>query len=79
MQSKYDEAILTYDKAIELDQSYVEAWNNKGFVLYNQGKYDEAVQAYDKAIQLDPKDAEPRYNKGVALNAWASMTRLFSF
>ena len=30
---KYDEAVLAYDRAIEIDPQYAEAWNNKGDAL----------------------------------------------
>ncbi len=44
-QGKYDEAIKTFDKAIELNPEDADAWYNKGLVLYHQGKYDEAIEA----------------------------------
>ena len=50
---KYDEAIQCYDKAIEIDANYADAWNNKGNALDNLGKYDEAIQCYDSAIEID--------------------------
>ena len=39
-QGHYDQAIECYDKAIELDSNYKDAWNNKGIVLEIQGNYD---------------------------------------
>ena len=30
---KYEEAIKCYDKAIEIDPNYADAWNNKGLAL----------------------------------------------
>jgi tetratricopeptide (TPR) repeat protein len=66
-QGKYDEAIQSYDKTIQLDPKNASAWSNKGIVLYDMGKYDEAIQAYEMAVELDLNYAEAWYNKGIAL------------
>jgi tetratricopeptide (TPR) repeat protein/endonuclease/exonuclease/phosphatase family metal-dependent hydrolase len=66
-QGKYYEAIQAYDKAIELDPKFAQAWNDKGNALYGQGKYDDAIKLYDEAIRLDPKFAQAWNNKGKAL------------
>jgi tetratricopeptide (TPR) repeat protein len=67
-QSKYNEAIQAYDKAIRLKPDYEDAWFNKGTILDKLGKYDEAIQAYDKAIQLKPDDEAAWFNKGTILD-----------
>ena len=59
---KYEEAIATYDKAIEIDPQYADAWNNKGSALGCLGKYEEAIAAYDKAIEIDPQYAVVCYS-----------------
>jgi tetratricopeptide (TPR) repeat protein len=51
-QSKYDEAIQAYDKAIEIDPNYVPAWHNKGYVLNLLGKTSESEEAFEKAEKL---------------------------
>ena len=66
-QSKYNGAIKTYDKAIEIDPRLEVAWNNKGQALRAIGKYDEAIKAFDKAIEINPQDADAWHNKGNAL------------
>jgi tetratricopeptide (TPR) repeat protein len=50
------EAIENYDKAIERDPNFVEAWNNKGTVLCELGDYQAAIENYDKAIEANPNE-----------------------
>ena len=65
--SRLNESISAYDRAIELNQSYVEAWDHKGDTLRKMGKYNEAIAAYNIAIKLDPTRGDSWYNEGVAL------------
>ncbi len=50
----YEQAIAFYDKAIELNDNYDDAWNNKGNVLDDLGQYDDAIGCYDRAIEIKP-------------------------
>jgi len=50
----YESAIMCFDKAIELDPSFVLPWVNKGFCLKSLGMYDEALKAFDNATTLNP-------------------------
>jgi len=36
---KYDEAIEAFNRALELNQSYVDAWIHKGVALFSIGNY----------------------------------------
>src|SRR5450830_1227784 len=66
---RYEEAILCYDQALELDPRHVNAWSNKGNSLQNLGRYEEAIHCYDKALELDPRDAGAWTNKGSSLHS----------
>jgi Tfp pilus assembly protein PilF len=50
---KYKEAAMEYEKALQIDSQYAEAWSNLGYTLRKQGKFDPAVKAYKKAIRLN--------------------------
>ena len=67
-QSKYDEAVECFTKAIELNPYVAEYWNKKGNSLRRLGKYAGALECYDKAVNLEPN--RPLYwnNKGWALH-----------
>jgi tetratricopeptide (TPR) repeat protein len=64
---EFDDAIIAFDKAIELDPGCASAWNEKGLALYNLDKINESIEAYDRAIEIDPLYAYAWYNKGNAL------------
>ena len=66
---KYNEAIICYDKALEINPRYAEAWNNKGGALAKLGKHNEAIICLDKALEINPRDNKAWNNKGVALDA----------
>lgn len=62
-----DDALIAYDKALELDPNHVSAWNNKGIVLSRLKRFDEAIVCYDKAIEIEPEYANAWYNKANAM------------
>jgi tetratricopeptide (TPR) repeat protein len=49
---RYQEALAAYDKAIQLQPEYVDAWLGRGNSLQALMRYQEALAAYDKLIQL---------------------------
>lgn len=67
-QDKFDEAIKAYDKAIEINPQFAEAWNNKGVALKARHHDEDAIKAYDEAIKLNPKFAMAWNNKGIVLH-----------
>jgi len=60
-----DEALKAYDKAIQLDTDYAEAYYEKGRVLYMMQDYDKAIQTLDVAIKLNPNYADAYFYKGI--------------
>lgn len=57
----YSEALLAFERSIQLDPSFAEAHEAKGSALYYLGRLPEAQVAYEVAIQLDPTYA-PAYS-----------------
>jgi len=66
-QGRPAEAIVHYQKALEINPDFAEADNNLGTVLLNQGRLDEAAECYGRALKIDPDFAEARNNMGVLL------------
>jgi tetratricopeptide (TPR) repeat protein len=65
---QYQEAIVAYNKAIEINPKYASALYNKGTILHRLRKYEEAIKVYDEAIKIDPNSSLVWYNKGNALD-----------
>jgi tetratricopeptide (TPR) repeat protein len=64
--SRYDEAIRSCDKALDLDPCYAEAYNNRGAARADANHDFDAIADYDKAIALEPDFAEAYNNRGLA-------------
>ena len=63
----YEEAVASFDKAIEIKPKFADVWSSKGDALRRLKKYDEAVASFDKALELKPKNADVWMNKGIVL------------
>jgi len=49
---RYDEALATYDMAIRLSPSSIQAWQSKGDLLQRMDRYLDARSAYAKASEI---------------------------
>ena len=56
------EAIYRWQKATELDPTYVAAYNDLAIAYEHEGQLDKARKAYEKAIELDPNNSQVRQN-----------------
>ena len=50
------EALYRWERAVQLDPTYAEAWNNLAIAYEHAGRFDDARKAYETAIKLDPKN-----------------------
>ena len=60
-------AIRCFDKALNLNPNYVEAWVRKGVTLLDIGEDYDAQICLNKAVKLSPKSFKARYNRGKCL------------
>ena len=65
--SRFEEALILYDKVLKLDPKSVEALNGKGVILNQLGKYEDAIIWFDKALEINPDFIDAMYNKADAL------------
>jgi len=66
-QREFLKAIQAYQKVIELDSTYVEAYNNLGIVYQEMGNFDRAFGAYQKSIEINPRYEKGYNNLGIIL------------
>ncbi|HSM83363.1 MAG TPA: substrate-binding domain-containing protein [Nodosilinea sp.] len=62
-----DEAMDSYNAALQLDTSVVEAWIGKGRLLTTLGRYEEALFCFDSALELDQAAGDAWLGKSQAL------------
>jgi len=51
-----DAAIVKYQKCVELDSGYFDAWHALGMALMKAGRFGEAIEAGLKAAEINPND-----------------------
>jgi tetratricopeptide (TPR) repeat protein len=51
---EYQKAIADYDRAIQLDPQYTDAYINRGVAYHDLNEYEKAIANYDRALQIDP-------------------------
>ena len=60
-----EKALPYFEKAVESDGNYAEAWAQTGFCKEKLGRHSEAIEASKKAVNLRPS-AESYFNIGLA-------------
>jgi Flp pilus assembly protein TadD len=56
------EAIYRWERAVQIDPSYAEAYNDLAIGYEHEGEFDKARQAYEKAIKLAPDNLQIQQN-----------------
>jgi len=63
---EYEKALPYFEKAVEKNPRYAEAYFGIGYCYHQLGRYTEEVEAYKQAIRIKPDYAEAYCNLGVA-------------
>ena len=61
-----DKAVYYFTRAIQINPSFSQAYNNRGVVYQAKGYYDQAISDYSKAIELDPSYAQAYNNRAIS-------------
>jgi Flp pilus assembly protein TadD len=56
------EAIYRWQRAVEIDPTYAEAYNDLAVAYEHEGELDKARAAYEKAIELEPNNTFIKQN-----------------
>ncbi|HEY9796991.1 MAG TPA: tetratricopeptide repeat protein [Leptolyngbyaceae cyanobacterium] len=66
-EGRYDDAIASHDKAIQIESDNPRAWFSKGAVLTKLQQYQDAIACYDRATQIKLDFSEAWFGRGTAL------------
>ena len=62
----YTGAIADYNKAIEINPAYVEAYFYRGRLKFRLKDINGAIADYSKVIEINPKSAQAYLQRGIA-------------
>ena len=63
-QGRYLEAVMMYQKALEIDSQDKELWNSMGLALCRLNRIQEAALSFEKAMAIDDGYLDARTTKG---------------
>lgn len=63
-QQQYDAALVDFERALNCDARYPNAYYNRGNAYEDLKRYDDALADYTQAIELDPQYALAYHNRG---------------
>jgi len=52
---KFQEALACYDRALQLNPRFAEAWHSKGAALGSLKRPQEAITCFNRALELNPQ------------------------
>jgi lipoprotein NlpI len=67
MLDQHADAVKSLTRAIELDATNAEAYDQRGSANFKSGKIAESVADFDKYLQLRPKEFEGHWRRGISL------------
>jgi tetratricopeptide (TPR) repeat protein len=67
MGKEHEQAIASFDRALEIKPDYHQAWYNRGVALHKLGRFAEEIASFDRALEIKPDLHEAWNNRGIAL------------
>lgn len=67
-QGRREEALATFDKAVQLEPDNADLWKKLGDLLIGIERLDEAVLTYQHALKLNPRFWEAAHSAGILLH-----------
>jgi tetratricopeptide (TPR) repeat protein len=66
-EKKYTEAIVAFNKALEIDDKLPYVWNDRGLCFREMGDNKSALKSLLRAVELAPENPELLFNLGETL------------
>jgi len=63
----YEQALEAFERALEIDPNYIEAYNNKASLYHSMSRQLEALQTIEAGLAVAPQDHKLINNKGYIL------------
>lgn len=63
------EAVRSFDRALAIDATSLQAWNDRALALEALGRKEEALESYDRALASKPDAAAVWFNRGNLLSS----------
>lgn len=60
---KLEEAVIDFDKSLEIDSNYARAYHLRGLAKVGMGNQKEALENFNRAIELDPEYGAAYYSR----------------
>lgn len=74
LRGNFGEAIACWQRAVELQPDFADAYQQQGYVFQKQEEFEQAISCYLKALEINPNWAETHYNLGLCFvqqNRWS--------
>jgi len=70
---RYEEALIYYNKAIELDGKNPDVIVDAGVCYFNLRNFNESIKYFEKALKINPKHPNALYNLGIVKSQTGDM------
>ena len=79
---EFDRAILFFDKSLEVNPAYAEAYEMRGMTYSGKEEYDQAIADFNRALEINPRlgevylgRAKAYFSKGEYEKSWGDIKR----
>ncbi len=66
---RHREALMSFDRALEIDPYDPSVWRNRGCILHALGRHEDALGAFKRAIEIDPNHVAAWVSQAYVLEA----------
>ena len=67
VQRRHAEAIADFDKCLQLDPAFADAWQRRGEEHFKLAEIDQSLNDFDKFLELRPNERPGHWQRGISL------------